>query len=162
MKTQWLAGLNAFYLLLLGMLLGGTLVLGALTAPVIFGANFFLQEAILSRYESGRLMSEIFARYAVILKAGLAAVVLYEGWRMLQKERGLFLWGAVAAVLLSGGAFAFYYTPAILAAQAVGEAATATAAFEALHTGAEASFKLLSFALAALLFLRLLRLQRGY
>lgn len=162
MKEQWIAGANAFYLVLLGVLLGSTLALGALGAPVIFGANHYLEEAILSRYESGRIMSEIFARYALILKAALVAIVLYEGWRLRLKERGVMLLIAATAALVAGGAFAFYYTPAILAAQAIGEEATTTAAFDTLHKGAEMSFKLLSFALGALLFLRALRLQKAY
>ncbi len=162
MKTHLSAGLNAFYLVFLGVLLGSTLALGALSAPVIFGANHYLEHTLLSRYESGQIMSEIFARYAVILKAGLVTVVLYEGWRLWLKESGMMLLMAVAGVLAAGGAFAFYYTPEILQAQALGEAATASAAFDQLHKGAEMSFKLLSFALGALLFLRVLRLQRAY
>jgi hypothetical protein len=162
MRNQWLAGISAFYLVFLGVLLGSTLALGALTAPVIFGANHYLDTAILSRYGSGQLMSEIFARYVLILKTGLVVVVLYEGWRLWLKERGVMLLIAATAILVAGGAFAFYYTPGILEAQALGEEATTTAAFDTLHKGAEMSFKLLSFAFAALLFLRALRLQKAY
>lgn len=154
--------INGFYLVLLGVTLGSTLALGAFVAPVIFKASLFLEHLALDTYESGRLMSEIFRRYAHLLVISLAFIALYEGWRIFQGERKVVLIAAGAASLLAGGAFAFYYTPEILSLQTQGIEATLTAHFETVHRQAEAAFKVQSFALGVLLFLRVLRLQRLY
>lgn len=162
MNRQTEGVINGFYLVLIGVLLGATLALGAFVAPVVFKASLFLDQAVLDTYESGRLMSEVFRRYAHLLVVSLMMVALYEGWRIFKGERGIALIAAAAAVLISGGAFAFYYTPEILTLQSQGVEATLTAGFETVHRQAEAAFKLQSFALGVLLFLRVLRLQKLY
>lgn len=162
MNRQTEGTIVALYLVLLGTLLGATMALGAFVAPVIFKAGLFLDQATLDRYESGRLMSEVFRRYAHLLVIALVFVPVFEGWRIARGERGILLIAAATATLVAGGLFAFYYTPEILSLQTQGVEATLTGHFESIHRQAEAAFKALSFALAFLLFLRILRLQRLY
>lgn len=162
MNRQTEGIITGFYLVLIGISLGATLALGAFAAPVIFKASLFLSGATLDTYESGRLMSEVFRRYAHLLAFTLVMTALYEGWRLYRNERGYALIAAAAATLLSGGAFVLYYTPEIISMHNMGIEATLTASFDRIHHQAEAAFKVLSFALGVLLFLRILRLQRLY
>ncbi|GHV06849.1 hypothetical protein AGMMS50229_12430 [Campylobacterota bacterium] len=152
---------DVLYIILLGLLLGSALTLGALTAPVVFTANLYLPDATLSVYQTGALMSEIFRRYAFVLTISLALIVIYETHSFIIATRKLLLI-SVLLVVVSGALFASYYTPVILELQKGGLEAIATERFSSIHNGAEAVFKLFSLALTVQLVLRILRLMKHY
>lgn len=152
--------INSFYITLLAILLGSTMALGALVAPVIFKANLFFESATIDQFESGRLMSEIFRRYGYLLGFSLIFIAIYEIWEIVKGERSKVLIVFVSVTLITGLLFVFYYTPAILEMQAAGVEATVTAEFGTIHKQAEAVFKLLSVAVAMIIFLRVLDFQR--
>lgn len=138
------------YLLLLGGMVGMTLMAGAVTAPVVFHASDYLAGAKeLSQFESGLIMTEVFIRYNNMLFIVLLVIAGYELLALFRKNSHWFI-GLVALLLvLAGMTFVFYHTPMILAAQEGGEALTQTEAFAVIHHQSEAIFKgiLLGFVL---------------
>ncbi|MGN8448746.1 DUF4149 domain-containing protein [Helicobacter pylori] len=66
------------YLLLLGILGGSLIILGAIVAPIVFKASSILPELNLTPFESGKLMAQIFVRFNYVLGAIGFVVLLYE------------------------------------------------------------------------------------
>ena len=146
------------YLLAVAATLGGVLVLGILTAPVIFHSNSFVPNNLLGRYEEGLLMGEIFRRFgywAYIMAAVILAFEINE-YRRQRRDR----WAIMSAMLSVATLlmFAAVYIPKILAMQAEGPAVTASESFAAVHSASELDFKILAVALIVL-FIRRMRLM---
>ncbi|MGL2351372.1 DUF4149 domain-containing protein [Helicobacter pylori] len=143
------------YLLLLGILGGSLITLGMMVAPIIFKAPSILPEFNLTLFESGKLMSQIIVRFNFFLGAIGFVVLLYEIISFIYSKRSLvylILGVAIGALCLL---FVFYYTPYILNAQKVGEAAIQSAEFARSHAQIEWLFKELLVLVCALFFLRL-------
>ncbi|WP_243877454.1 DUF4149 domain-containing protein, partial [Helicobacter pylori] len=66
------------YLLLLGILGGSLIILGAIVAPIVFKASSILPELNLTPFESGKLMAQIFVRFNYLLGTIGFVVLLYE------------------------------------------------------------------------------------
>ncbi|WQZ30200.1 DUF4149 domain-containing protein [Helicobacter pylori] len=144
------------YLLLLGILGGSLIVLGAIVAPIVFKASSILPELNLTPFESGKLMAQIFVRFNYVLGAIGFVVLLYEIISFIYyKKRSLvylILGVAIGALCLL---FVFYYTPYILNAQKVGEAALQSTEFARSHAQSEWLFKELFVLVCTLFFWRL-------
>ncbi|WP_187903562.1 DUF4149 domain-containing protein [Helicobacter pylori] len=143
------------YLLLLGILGGSLITLGMMVAPIVFKAPSILPEFNLTLFESGKLMSQIIVRFNFLLGAIGFVVLLYEIISFIYDKRSLvylILGVAIGALCLL---FVFYYTPYILNAQKVGEAAIQSAEFTRSHAQSEWLFKELLVLVCALFFLRL-------
>ncbi len=143
------------YLLLLGILGGSLITLGMMVAPIIFKAPSILPKFNLTLFESGKLMAQIFVRFNYVLGAMGFIVLLYEIVSFIYYKRSLvylILGVAIGALCLL---FVFYYTPYILNAQKVGEAALQSAEFARSHAQSEWLFKELLVLVCALFFLRL-------
>ena len=106
-------------------------------------------------------MSEIFRRYSYLLIISLLFIAIYESYTIYKGERSISNIVFVTTALICGLLFAFYYTPEILHAQSQGVEATLTDRFATIHKQAEISFKLLSFSLIMMIFLKVLRLQKA-
>lgn len=134
--------LDTVYLLLIAMTAGAVLVLGPLVAAVVFHSEHFLTEPLLSRYEEGKIMGEIFLRFSYWGYFMAAVITLYEisRYKVMQIDRIAILsaLGSVGTLLL----FSAVYTPKILEYQSRGEAAI-DESFEALHKASEIDFKIL-------------------
>ncbi|MDR0746384.1 MAG: DUF4149 domain-containing protein [Helicobacteraceae bacterium] len=152
--------IDAIYIVLLGTLFGAVMTLGALTAPVIFRASVYMDTAI-DLYQSGKLMSEIFRRFNYALIAALIVITAYECWQWrIKRCNAGFLIAALTAVI-SGGVFAFYCTPFILAAARSEDIEVLSSpSFHAVHSLSEALFKVFAFALLTLFALNLRRLAK--
>ncbi|RVY65407.1 DUF4149 domain-containing protein [Helicobacter pylori] len=137
------------YLLLLGILGGSLIILGAIVAPIVFKASSILPELNLTPFESGKLMAQIFVRFNYILGAIGFVVLLYE---IISFIYYMILGVAIGALCLL---FVFYYTPYILNAQKIGEAALQSAEFARSHAQSEWLFKELFVLVCALFFWRL-------
>ncbi|WQX66970.1 DUF4149 domain-containing protein [Helicobacter pylori] len=143
------------YLLLLGILGGSLITLGMMVAPIVFKAPSILPEFNLTLFESGKLMSQIIVRFNFLLGAIGFVVLLYEIISFIYSKRSLvylILGVAIGALCLL---FVFYYTPYILNAQKVGEAALQSAEFARSRAQSEWLFKELLVLVCALFFLRL-------
>lgn len=140
------------YIILLGVALGTTFALGAFVAPTIFRSELFLGSEMLNHFQEGLLMTEVFRKYAVLMNITAAAVVLKEGYELAVCRRKDYpvLIGALV-VVVSSLLFTLYYTPEIIAAQALGPAGTETAAFKATHQASVVDFKILLAGLVLML-----------
>lgn len=152
---QWSVTL---YLMLVAATLGAVLVLGIVTAPVIFHSASVLPTALLGRYEEGMLMGEIFRRFGFWAYAMAVIILAFEinEYRRQRRDK----WAIMSALLsvFTLLMFASVYIPKILSMQAMGPDMTASEAFESLHSASELDFKVLAVALIAL-FIRRMRLM---
>jgi len=143
------------YLLLIAMTAGAVLVLGVFVAAVVFHSEFYLTLPILSRYEEGKIMGEIFRRFSYWAYFMTVVIAVYEisRYKVMQIDKIAILsaLGSMGTLLL----FSAVYTPKILEYQALGEEAM-DASFEALHKASEIDFKIL------LVMLLILFMRRAY
>ena len=130
------------YLLLIAMSAGAVLVLGVFVAAVVFHSEAYLTLPLLSRYEEGKIMGEIFRRFTYWSYFMAAVIAVYEvsRYKVMQIDKVAILsaLGSIGTLLL----FSAVYTPKILEYQARGEAAI-DESFEALHKASEIDFKIL-------------------
>lgn len=130
------------YLLLIAMTAGAVLVLGAFVAAVVFHSEVYLSVPLLSRYEEGKIMGEIFRRFTYWAYFMSVVIAVYEvaRYKVMQIDKIAILsaLGSVGTLLL----FSAVYTPKILEYQARGESAIDDS-FEALHKASEIDFKIL-------------------
>lgn len=145
--------ITSLYLLCLGTIIGGIIACGALSAPVIFNASQYLatlEITDITRYASGILMTEIFVRFNYLLNAMAIFILVYELLAFnISSKKSLFLLGIGIFSVVLIFLFTMYYTPAIIAAQVDGAAATATDEFGSLHTQSEMIFQILLISLSA-------------
>jgi uncharacterized membrane protein len=130
------------YLLLIAMTAGAVLVLGAFVAAVVFHSEVYLSVPLLSRYEEGKIMGEIFRRFTYWAYFMSVVIAVYEvaRYKVMQIDKIAILsaLGSIGTLLL----FSAVYTPKILEYQTRGESAIDDS-FEALHKASEIDFKIL-------------------
>lgn len=143
------AVIDVLYILLIAMTAGAVLVLGVFVAAVVFHSEVYLTLPLLSRYEEGKIMGEIFRRFTYWAYFMSAVIAVYEVSRykvmQIDKISILSALGSIGTLLL----FSAVYTPRILEYQTKGEAAI-DASFEALHKASEIDFKILLLTLLIL------------
>ena len=149
------------YLVILAATFGAVLVLGAVSAPVIFNANPILVDVSLDNYNAGIIMGEIFHRFSYWVYVVAFWVIIYEaiGYKMGQRDAISF--ASAAIVVSSALMFSAVYAPKILAMQAIGAEATQSDTFQKLHIASEIDFKILAIALLVLFIRRLMLLRRA-
>lgn len=130
------------YLLLIAMTAGAVLVLGAFVAAVVFHSEVYLSVPLLSRYEEGKIMGEVFRRFTYWAYFMSVVIAVYEvaRYKVMQIDKIAILsaLGSIGTLLL----FSAVYTPKILEYQTRGELAIDDS-FEALHKASEIDFKIL-------------------
>lgn len=140
---------DVVYLLLIAMSAGAVLVLGVFVAAVVFHSEAYLTLPLLSRYEEGKIMGEIFRRFTYWSYFMAAVIAVYEvsRYKVMQIDKVAILsaLGSIGTLLL----FSAVYTPKILEYQGRGEAAI-DESFEALHKASEIDFKILLLMLVIL------------
>jgi hypothetical protein len=143
------AVIDVVYVMLLAMTAGAVLVLGAVVAAVVFHSEVYLSIPILSRYEEGKIMGEIFLRFSYWAYFMTFVITLYEVSRyfVMQLDRVSILSAFLAVFTLM--MFSGVYVPKILEYQSRGESAM-DASFETLHKASELDSKLLLLALLVL------------
>ncbi len=145
MKWRFIS--DTAYLMIIAATLGAILVLGIFTAPVVFNS------ALLSHYEAGMIMAEIFRRFNYWLYFALFAIVLYEGYQFKTFKRDHIMSVTALVSIFAILMFNAVYTPRILQMQQEGEAVTQSDAFANVHLASEIDFKVLALALM-ILFIR--------
>ncbi|MDD5158521.1 MAG: DUF4149 domain-containing protein [Sulfuricurvum sp.] len=145
--------IDSTYLLLVGMTAGAVFILGVFVAAVVFHSEMYLTLPLLSRYEEGKIMGEIFRRFTYWAYFMTAVIAIYEVSRykvmQIDKISILSALGSIGTLLL----FSAVYTPKILEYQTQGEAVMMQNSFEALHKASEIDFKILLVSLL-ILFMR--------
>lgn len=144
------AVVDVTYLLLVGMTAGAVAVLGIFVAAVVFHSELFLSVPLLSRYEEGKIMGEIFRRFSYWGYIMATVITVYElsRYKVMQIDKIAILsaLGSVGTLLL----FSAVYTPKILEYQQTGEEVMMQNNFEALHKASELDFKILLLMLLVL------------
>lgn len=134
--------IDVSYLLLVGMSAGAVAVLGIFVAAVVFHSEIYLTVPLLSRFEEGQIMGEIFRRFSYWSYFMAGVITLYEisRYKMMRIDKIAILsaLGSVGTLLL----FSAVYTPKILEYQAMGVTGISEN-FEALHKASEIDFKIL-------------------
>ena len=146
------------YLLLIAMSLGAILVLGIFVTATIFHSNEYLSTVMLTHYDQGLLMTEIFRRFAYFLTFLAFAVFVFEGNEYKRGRRDKISMISAFFIIATALMFSGVYTPEIMALQDQGMEATQSEAFESLHLGSEVDFKVLALSLAVL-FIQRMRLM---
>lgn len=139
------------YLPLIGVTIGVALSSGAMGAPVIFNANLYLGQEILSHFQEGVLMTAIFERGNILIALTSVMILLVEGYHFLYFYRDRITFFSAFVAVCTGFLFVFYYTPQILEFQARGESVVSDPLFQKAHLASEIDFKL--FLAAAMLLL---------
>lgn len=149
------------YMTLLGLALGVELAAGAFIAPVIFFPQKYLGEGVLTHYQSGILMTQVFLKTNMLLCiVGLFAFCSEISAWIRKKYHDVFSTICMIGILLLTSIFVFYHTPFIVEAQQQGAHATITEAFNAIHKQSEFVMKSLMVLQISLLFRRLWLLQK--
>lgn len=134
---------DVVYLLFIGMTVGAILILGVFVAAVVFHSETYLTIPLLSRYEEGKIMGEIFRRFSYWGYFMVVLIAVYESakYKMMQIDKisVLSAMGSIGTLLL----FAAVYTPKMLEYQMQGEAAMMEHSFESLHKASEIDFKIM-------------------
>ncbi len=133
------------YLLCLGIMVGMELAAGIFVAPVIFYPQKLLGEGVLSHFQSGILMTDIFVRMEMILLIFCIISLIYELYLWISKNRLYDRWSLIFTIsaCVFAGLFIFYYTPFIQNAQQKGALETVSEAFKTMHTHSEWAMKAL-------------------
>lgn len=148
---------RSFYLFLLGICIGAELAIGIFMAPVIFYPSQYIGEGVLSHYQSGQLMTQVFLKYNILLIFISSLLLLFEivnlkGSESFNYKISAFFLSLIIALLAMS--FVFYFTPYILQAQKIGAEATATAEFISMHKASKFVMKAMLLAQVALFFIR--------
>ncbi|WP_096021843.1 DUF4149 domain-containing protein [Campylobacter lanienae] len=148
---------RSFYLFLLGICIGAEFAIGIFMAPVIFYPSQYIGEGVLSHYQSGQLMTQVFLKYNILLIFISSLILLFEivnlkGSESFNYKISAFFLSLIISLLAMS--FVFYFTPYILQAQKIGAEATATAEFISMHKASEFVMKAMLLAQVALFFIR--------
>ncbi|HIC77933.1 MAG TPA: DUF4149 domain-containing protein [Sulfurovum sp.] len=144
----------------LGTVLGAGLLAGIVVAPTIFHSEVLLGSELLTKFQEGLLMTQVFERLSYAVNFLVVLVILYEviKYKAFESDR----WSLMTTFLVAGTGLLFtsYYIPDILEMQLAGEMMTQSDAFINTHKGSEINFKIFSFATLALLILNLKKALR--
>lgn len=146
--------LIASYFLFLGAIIGIEFAVGALIAPIIFYPAQFIGDGVLTHFQSGILMTQVFLRFNIILLVFVFLAWGFEAYMYKIGKRDLWTFILLIGISICAYLFVFYFTPFILEAQKQGAEATTTTQFAKMHKGSEFDMKALMVLQIALLFRR--------
>ncbi|ANE34607.1 hypothetical membrane protein (DUF4149 domain) [Campylobacter hyointestinalis subsp. lawsonii CCUG 27631] len=147
------------YLFLLALIIGVEISIGAFLAPVLFFPAKYIGEGVLSLFQSGQLMTQVFLKYNMLLIAVCLVSIIYELINLIKNKEDSFNF-KFSAFMLSfivlglASSFVFYFTPYIVNAQSLGELATTTNDFARIHKASEIVMKIMIIAQTILFFVR--------
>ncbi len=139
------------YLILLGITLGVAICAGVFAAPVIFHADDLLGGGVLTHYQEGLVMTQIFLKINIVVNVTCVAILVAEGYHFIRFYRDQITFYSAFVTVWSGFMFTLYYTPQILEFQAQGESILKNELFQKAHIASEWDFKIFVVALTILL-----------
>ncbi|MDD2383662.1 MAG: DUF4149 domain-containing protein [Sulfurospirillaceae bacterium] len=152
--------LLTIYVLLLGLALGVEIAAGAFVAPVIFHPERYLGADVLTHFQSGILMTQVFLKTNILLSVVALYSIVYELMAWIKKEHDNFALVLSLCTLILTSLFIFYYTTFIVDAQLLGPQATMTAEFAKMHQESEWVIKILMMVQSVLLFRKMGKKQK--
>lgn len=132
--------MQRLYQFLLASLIGLELTLGILVAPIIFYPQKVGVIDVLSHFQSGLMMGELFSKMGYILLGVSAFSLVFELFSFKKHLLRLLLALCIATLAC---VFVFYFTDFILHAQSLGEKTTQTQEFQSIHKWSEWTLKLI-------------------
>ena len=147
--------MTAFYVFMLCCSIAIIFILGSFVAPTIYHTERIHGVQLLSHYDAGLLMSQIFVKSNYILLITLATIIFYDGMRIFKRKSNSLVAALAGISALGLAAHIFFFTPKVLEYQAAGEMATKLDTFTTIHKLSEADFKFTLAALICLVFVRL-------
>lgn len=151
------------YLFLIAFLVGIEISIGVFLAPVIFNPGDIIGVGVLSKFQSGQLMSRIFIKFGYVLMIISIISFLFElvnlknRAQIFAKKFSLFMLSSINLALAL--IFVFYFTDYILKAQEIGILAIETTEFASIHKASEVAMKIMIFAQTILFFLKISELR---
>lgn len=143
---------TVIYVAMLGVAIGVEIAAGAFIAPVIFFPQKYLGDDVLSHFQSGILMTQVFLKMNLLIGFVALYSIIYEVQvSMRRKHHDLFSLLLSLMIVIMTGLFLFYYTPFIVNAQQMGASETATEVFASMHKQSEWVMKALMIAQCGLL-----------
>jgi hypothetical protein len=139
------------YLMLLGVTLGAGLCAGVFAAPVIFHADDLLGGGVLTHFQEGVIMTQIFLKLDWLVNLTCALILFVEGYHFLRFWRDQITFYSAFVTVWTGFMFTLYYTPQIVEFQRQGESILTNDLFQKTHMMSEWDFKIFVVALAVLL-----------
>jgi hypothetical protein len=147
------------YLIVLAASFGSVIVLGAFVAPVVFHTDKIVIDLLISNYNAGIIMGEIFHRFSYWVSFLAFFVLAYELVMYKLGQRDTIIFVSWVTVFFSSLMFSEVYSPKILAMQALGVEATQSDTFANIHAASELDFKILAISLLVLFIRRLMLLR---
>lgn len=145
------------YLFLLAVLVGLEMSVGAFVAPVIFNPNEIIGKDVLTHFQSGQLMTEIFLKFNNVLIFISIVSFVYETINLAKNKIESFnlKFSSFMLSLLNlalACVFIFYFTDYILEAQHLGTTTTST--FAQIHKASEWTMKVMLILQTILFFIK--------
>lgn len=139
--------MKAINLFLLAALVGMELILGVVVARVIFYPQDLIGEEVLSFFQSGLIMTQIFIQFGYVLLVISSINLLFELYSYFKDEAQFRLRFSKLAlsllIFVLSLLFVFYFTAYIVEAQALGESATKSSEFKSMHSASEVVMKII-------------------
>ena len=145
-KIVWI-----LYLILLGVTLGIGLCTGVIVAPIIFNADNLLGGGVLSHYQEGLIMTQIFTKMNWFVNITCIAIVIVESYHFMRFYRDKISFYSAFVTVWTGFMFTLYYTPQIIEFQKEGKSILENKLFQNTHMMSEWDFKIFVVALTILL-----------
>lgn len=152
------------YLFLIAILVGLEICAGAFVAPVIFYPQDLIGEGVLSHFQSGQIMTEIFLRFNKILLIISILAFVFESINLASKNRNFnikfssFMLSFINLILAL--LFIFYFSTYIVEAQQIGPSMTQTSSFAQMHKASEWTMKVMLITQTFLFFIKFPRTKK--
>ncbi|RTI68029.1 DUF4149 domain-containing protein [Campylobacter jejuni] len=143
--------MKAVNLFLLASIIGVELILGIVVAPTIFFPQNLIGEGVLSHFQSGLMMTQIFIKMGYLLIFVSVVNFLYEIYSLIKDEIKFQIKFQIKfskfmlslLILILSLIFVFYFTNTIIELQNLGENATKTQEFISIHNASEVVIKII-------------------
>ncbi|WP_169973811.1 MULTISPECIES: DUF4149 domain-containing protein [unclassified Campylobacter] len=156
--------MKGLYLLLLAALIGIEISIGAFIAPTLFYPQSIIGDGVLTHFQSGLLMTNIFVKFNYVLIAVAILALVYELFMLRSDVKFALKFSSFMLALINfalATSFVFYFTPYVLNAQALGEAGTTTPEFFQMHKASELVMKVMMVAQLLLFFIKFPRAKEA-
>lgn len=139
--------MKAINLFLLAAMIGIELILGIVVAPVIFYPANFIGEGVLSHFQSGLMMTQIFIKMGYLLIFVSIFNLLFEIYSFIKEDMKFQIKFSKLIlsilILILSLAFILYFTNTIVELQNLGDQATKSQEFLSIHNASEVVIKII-------------------
>ncbi|EAI9960247.1 DUF4149 domain-containing protein [Campylobacter coli] len=139
--------MKAINLFLLAAMIGIELILGIVVAPVIFYPANFIGEGVLSHFQSGLMMTQIFIKMGYLLIFVSIINLLFEIYSFIKEDMKFQIKFSKLIlsilILILSLVFVLYFTNTIVELQNLGEQATKSQEFLSIHNASEVVIKII-------------------